>query len=313
MPPVTRPTRSSELDGAGANGLSPREQMRARDEQSRKDAAVLAAARRQAAMRALGSLGVLSPEPAPARPAAGAAEPTPPDRGAGAASEPPLAETGPSLMSAEAERTGERLAVYADRVELVDRNDRVLQRIATADVREVVVNKRFTGTSVTVEPTAGEPIVARGLKPDQADDIRALLVEGRTPGEAGGAETDAAPGAEAAAPAEDEEPAEGDEAPEPAAATPTGDPGADADDDAEAEPEADAGTGDDPDGDEAVQDVSGAGGAVEVRLDETDLLAKLSSLHEAGVLSDDEYRAKVEVVAQMARRGHLAVTSAQGA
>jgi hypothetical protein len=48
----------------------------------------------------------------------------------------------------------------------------------------------------------------------------------------------------------------------------------------------------------------------EVDVDETDLVAKLTALHEAGVLTDEEYHQKVELVAGLGRGGRLPVSSA---
>jgi hypothetical protein len=148
------------------------------------------------------------------------------------------------------------------------------------EVAEVVVNKRFTGTTVTIERTAGEPIVARGLKPDQADDLRSAILERH-------------PRLRAAEPPPEPEPVDAPEAGT-ADGPEAGEPGREpATVDVEAPPE-------------VVEDVSADEADVEVRLDESDLLAKLSALHEAGVLSDDEYHDKVDVVARLARGGNLA-------
>jgi hypothetical protein len=319
MAAVTRPTRSSELDdGPSTSLLSPLDQMRARDEQSKRDAVVLSTARRQAALRALGSLGVLASEPAAPplgatgtlkheAPLGAAGEPAPDPDEAGEA-EVPLLEITPSQMFAEAERTGERLTIYADRVELRDRDNGLLHRIATADVTDVVVNKRFTGTSVTVEGGSGEPIVARGLKPDQADDIRALILDDRAPDDANGSSDDGDgdgenSGAESAIGTGDDDAAADDEA------VAVADAAADAAPETEVAASAEIGAGGRPDADERAGNDERA---AEVHVDEADLLAKLAALHDAGVLTDAEYQDKIEVVTQLAGRGNLAITSAPG-
>jgi hypothetical protein len=192
-----RPSRASDLEGyddAEISGRSPLDQMRARDEQSKKDAAVLIDARRLAAMRALGTLGVLKDEgDAPAPPAAPAkpAPPTPveeapaPPPPLGATATPALLELIPSQVIADDARTATRLSIHAGHVELRNRANEVVRLIPVVDITGVTVSKRFTGTSVTIECASGAPVVARGLRPDQADEVRARLLSQRAPGEAG--------------------------------------------------------------------------------------------------------------------------------
>ncbi len=194
---------------------SPGSQIRARDEQSRRDAEVLLAARRSAASRALGNLSALIDldEPRPSRApttssTAGAAAPSPstapspraPSPRSAASppapktkgkvgrvpaadpapprpSEPPLLEVKQGTLAADIEHIGERLVIFNDRVELHDRNDRVRQVIAGGDIADVVVHKKFTGSTVTVESGTGERIVAKGLKPEQADEIRSVILK----------------------------------------------------------------------------------------------------------------------------------------
>lgn len=301
-------------------GLSPEEQIRIRDEQSRRDAQVLAGARAKAATRALGTLQdlidrekatqgrELRPSPAmeraatpapsapaapaavpaakatppkaappkapaakpakPAKPAAAAPPPmapaahapapqapaTPAAPAAGAPGESPLLEVKPSPLFSDTEHIGERLVIFNDRVELHDRNDRVLQVIAGPDIADVVVSKKFTGSTVTVEAGTGEVIVAKGLKPDQADEIRAIILKRTRQG-----------------------------APDDKPSTPAGAP-------------------------------RPAGGAkprsAPPRVNEADLVAKLTDLHRAGVLSDDEFEDKKALVGRLARGESLAATPA---
>jgi hypothetical protein len=229
-----------------SGGLSPDLQIRVRNEQSRRDAAVLFDARKSAATRALGNISALLEQeqasapreqresgaaravvpppavdpqaPPPGRAStpvapkskgkmgrvikAGRTEPAGPadlppaahdrrvdapvaesppvvvaDDTPAAPSEPPLLEVKQGTLAADIEHIGERLVIFNDRVELHDRNDRVRQVIAGGDIADVVVHKKFTGSTVTVESGTGESIVAKGLKPEQADEIRSVILK----------------------------------------------------------------------------------------------------------------------------------------
>jgi hypothetical protein len=294
------PLRVSDLisepegsDAAGANGdhaagagsgLGSQEQIRQRDEQSRRDASVQADARRQAATRALGALSALPgpeavaappspdrtavrpPPPATIAPPAPVSVPPPPAhlaRPAAGNSGAPLLEVKPSQMFTDTQHLGERLAIFNDRIELRDRADRVRQMIPAAEITNVVVHKRFTGSTVTVECRDAEPIVAKGLKPDQADEIRALILK-RT--------------REGAAPPSLAEPA-----------TPAPPPHASG-----------AAPGEPTSADQARPETSS---------DQVDLVAKLAALRDAGILTDAEYRDKVALVSRLASGASLASTS----
>ncbi len=331
-------------------GLSPEEQIRIRNEQSKRDAAVLAQARSKAASRALGSLQGLiddekaaqarelrsspalkghdigapaapkppppiaptapaakvapppaSPAPAPPptapspkasatqAPATGTASPKAPAGSApsaGAASpggsapqselrvvsdEPPLLEVKQGALAADVEHIGERLAIFNDRVELHDRNDRVKQVIYGPDIADVVVHKKFTGSTVTIESGAGETIIAKGLKPDQADEIRGLILKRTRQAVPSGS----APPTKAVA----AKPAKPTPSAAPVSATPKAAP------------------------------PSGRAAVGKARLDETGLIEKLTDLHRAGILSDDELEEKKALVGRLARGETFAASS----
>jgi hypothetical protein len=243
VPPAgPKATASSDPRPTLSGGLSPDLQIKVRNEQSRRDAAVLFDARKSAASRALGNISSLiehekaTPEreqretgaaraataasPDPEVPAPGrSSTPTAPkskgkmgrvikaarpgsedavagpaeslDRGAAEVadrppvvvpdeptpSDPPLLEVKQGTLAADIEHIGERLVIFNDRVELHDRSDRVRQVIAGGDIADVVVHKKFTGSTVTVESGTGESIVAKGLKPEQADEIRSVILK----------------------------------------------------------------------------------------------------------------------------------------
>ena len=109
-----------------------------------------------------------APPRGPARPAMSApARPSSPR-------EIPLIELRTSPLGAEIDHLGDRLLVFADRVELRDRTDRVRQTLRGDDITDVVIQRKFTGAVVSVESTS-ETIVARGIKPEQADQAQALI------------------------------------------------------------------------------------------------------------------------------------------
>lgn len=325
--PDSRPTLSG--------GLSPDLQIRVRNEQSRRDAAVLFAARKSAASRALGNISALLEEEqaaarepvsaGPARPAAGPTPTAPPEPaapppgratltapkskgklgrvakagrfGSDAAhdlppaasdrrppvddkppsviadpppvsSEPPLLEVKQGTLAADIEHIGERLVIFNDRVELHDRSDRIRQVIAGADIADVVVHKRFTGSTVTVESGTGESIVAKGLKPEQADEIRAVILKRTRAGVAAG-ETPAP----AARPAPDRSRAE------------------------PREPIVDA------------RDPRPAPAPSPSPAEAAELVAKLVDLHRAGVLTDAELAEKKALVERLVGGETLAVST----
>jgi hypothetical protein len=189
------PTRST------ARG--PEEQIARRDAASRQDAKVLAAARAKAAKGALatlraqieaelsaGTVAATAPVAAPTTaasapaPAGGPAEADDRDAGATLDRAPralpgagqPLLEVRPSPVATDLDRLGDRLAVYEDRVSMLDRHDNVRQRIDGHEIADVVLAKRFTGWVVTIEAGSGETIVVKGLRHDQAEEVRDLIM-----------------------------------------------------------------------------------------------------------------------------------------
>lgn len=279
----TTSPRRRDLGGPGG----PQDQIARRDEASRQDAKVLAAARARAAKGALATLRAqieaeqASPS-ATARsvPDAPAKAPTPGgDTAAGRSSDEaggrpaadgpagedagatldrspkalpgagqPLLEVRPSAVATDLDRLGDRLAVYDDRVSMLDRHDNVRERIDGHEIADVVLSKRFTGWVVTVEAGSGETITVKGLRHEQAEEIRDLIMR-RT------RRTGPAPS-------------------RPARPTPSADATAEAGE---------------------VTDITD--GATPV--DRVRLLAALDALHEARVLTDDEVAAKRKVVEEL--------------
>ncbi len=91
----------------------------------------------------------------------------------------PLIEVRSSPLGADIDHLGDRLVVYADRVELHDRMDHARQVIAAAEITDVTVLRRFTGAMITIESNAGDDIVVKGVKPELAD-TAAALIDNRT-------------------------------------------------------------------------------------------------------------------------------------
>jgi hypothetical protein len=251
-----RPPRSVEQASSRAAAQHPRptdsdDQIRQRDAASRQDAVAQAPARFMAASRALRLLAEASEdEPTPEPRSTTAAQPDPgPD-------EIPLIELRTSPLGAEIDHLGDRLLVFADRVERRDRTDQVRQTLMGAAITDVVIQRKFTGAVLTVESSGGETIVTRGIKPEQADQAQALIHrhprQGRPPQPQ---ITTIASSAPARPAAETETETETDAVP--TARLPIGS---------------------------------------RHRINESDLLRKLADLHRAGVLSDTEFETKIALV-----------------
>jgi hypothetical protein len=174
-----------------------------------------------------------------------------------------LIELRPSPLGADFDHFGDQLLVFADRIELRDRTDRVRQSIASDEVTDVSVQRRFTGAVLTIEALDGDPIVVKGVKPEQADQVAALVGTHSRLAAAGLLDDDPAPAL-----------SEDDDLPEASAL---------------AAPSPDA--------------VSNAANRLAIlnrsRLNEADLLRKLADLHRAGVLSDAEFSDKIALVGRL--------------
>jgi hypothetical protein len=120
-----------------------------------------------------------APAPKPSAPApAAAADGATIDRAptANVGGEVPLMEIKPSPVASDIDRIGERLVIFEDRVELHDRAGKVRDVIRGDQIADVVVARRFTGHVVTVEAGDGSMIQAKGLRPEQAEEIRELVM-----------------------------------------------------------------------------------------------------------------------------------------
>jgi hypothetical protein len=187
-----------------------------RNATSRADAQLLAPARRLAALRAVETLNTLidedraaasdSADTKPEKPKKPATPPTPHSAPAQATGTKPgsskpsksaappkqqaassaaavtpsgeevLLEVRGSALATDLERWGERLVVLGDRVELRDRNGQVRQQVRGDEIADVVVAKRLTGVTVTIEAGDGTTLEMKGLRPEQAEEIRGVVM-----------------------------------------------------------------------------------------------------------------------------------------
>lgn len=292
-PARTAPARSAAITGGAPapptprRKLDPLSQFERRNAASREDAAVLAPKRAAAASRALATLraeleaakaaasqGVGPAQPAMTTPASGPSSsvqngkgtpsgapvtrPAAPVGRASGGQQPhagdgPLLEVKPSPLASDLERLGERLAIFNDRVELRDRNDRVRQVIRGEEITDVVVHKKLTGAVLSIENVDGPAIVAKGLRPEQADEARNLIMKKTRP--AGPVDRNA-------------------RVSRPAQTAP----------------------------------VNPAPPPRPRHVDEADLLRKLGDLHRAGILTDEEYEEKIDLVGRLVRGEDLSPT-----
>jgi hypothetical protein len=173
----------------------------------------------------------------------------------------PLIELRPSPLGTDLDHLGDRLLVFADRVELHDRSDHIRQSIGAKEIADVGVQRKFTGAVLTIAAFGAEPIVVKGIKPEQADEVQRLIhTRVRLPGAAADASNGAAT-------------------------------------DADTPPEESALAAPSPDAVSAAADRLAI--LNRSRLNEADLLRKLADLHRAGVLSDAEFSDKIALVGRL--------------
>ncbi|MCU0269454.1 MAG: hypothetical protein MUF83_12530 [Acidimicrobiales bacterium] len=181
---------------AGPTGVDPGDWLLRRDEQSRRDAALLAGARASAALRALRAheWELEAARDDPARPPADVQPPGTFEAAMAAAALPPaqpdldldaVPDHGPT--SGETTEPGdaaepppqpaesERLVIFADRLELHARSGVVRERIAFAEVADVATELGPLGATVTVRAVDGTRIVAKGLVREQAEQVCDLI------------------------------------------------------------------------------------------------------------------------------------------
>jgi hypothetical protein len=216
---------------------------------------------------------IASPTPSSDRPAAKSPEPAP------SSDEPPLLEVKSSGINADLEHLGDRLAIFTDHVELRDRLDRVRQSVRGEDIVDVTVQKKLTGVVLTIHSARGQGLVVKSLRTDQAEEARQLIMRKTRPVQHGP-----------------------DEAATPTRPTITSTPSAPRDASSPSTPVADL-----PAPSPAERPTQPAPVA-KPKLDQADLLSKLADLHRVGVLTDEEYAQKADLVARLVRLEQLAPT-----
>jgi hypothetical protein len=235
------------------------------------------------------SAATAEPAPPPAAPAPPPAAPapppaTPPAIAAPVAHQPlstpapsapmgtdvPFMEVRGSALGTDIDRIGEKILIFADRVEQRDRNNTVRQTIPYDELDHVDVQKKIMGPSLLITSTSGETMIAKALRPELATGARAMIEKHAARfqrGEGVAARSEAAEPAEPVATAIPASPAP----PEPAAPEAAA-PGATAD------------------------ETTPSRIAPAARTHKSVLVAMLDELHAAGILSADEVDAKRSLI-----------------
>jgi hypothetical protein len=208
--------------------------------------------------------------PAPHRPQTGPEPSTP------MGTDVPFMEVKGSALGTDIDRIGEKILIFADRVELRDRNHSVRQTIHYHELAQIEVQKKIMGPSLVITSRDGATMTAKALRPELATGAKAMIekhADRHTRGESVAARAEAA-GADTAPAAADS--AEG------AAAERTESPGSAPVAESAATAAAPA---------EPPLPVPGAG-----RTHKSVLVAMLDELHAAGILSAEEVEAKRSLI-----------------
>ncbi len=198
------PLSRNDLDPTGSDSLN--SQISARERASREDAAIQAKLRAEAARRAMGepSLAPLPPTvvvkplgpplsflpddlteprtrpPGVAVPIGGPAAAVSGALAAAAQRPRPTATTldpsGATVLASDLDRSGERLVIMGDRLELRDRRGGIRRQMALSDIHDVAVQRRLTTAVVVVRSRAGSEILVKGLRGEAAEEVRAAIV-----------------------------------------------------------------------------------------------------------------------------------------
>jgi hypothetical protein len=121
--------------------------------------------------------------PAPPAPAETEVErpvPHQPERGPEPAPRPmgtdvPFMEVKGSALGTDIDRIGEKILIYADRVELRDRTNGVRQSIRYDQLAAVEVQKKMMGPSLVITSVAGGTMTAKALRPELATGAKAMI------------------------------------------------------------------------------------------------------------------------------------------
>lgn len=141
---------------------------------------------------------VSTPAPSAPTPAPSVAQPSEPAPEPRTEVQPPLLEV---AGTADVDHTRDQLAIFTDRVELRDRLDRVRTSIKADDIIGVNVQTTASGAVLSVESMNGPDIAATGLRAEQAEEARRLILAKTRPARVASMSTGQAPAAAAPAPA----------------------------------------------------------------------------------------------------------------
>lgn len=186
----------------------------------------------------------------------------------------PFMEVKGSALGTDIDRIGEKILIFADRVELHDRNHSVRQTIQYDQLSQVEVQKKIMGPSLIITSVAGATMTAKALRPELATGAKAMIekhAERFQRGEGVAAKATEETSSEATAPAETTQATEAVAVPE----APSEPEPAASDEPASFRPPAAGNTG---------------------RTHKSVLVAMLDELHAAGILSSEEVEAKRSLI-----------------
>jgi hypothetical protein len=88
---------------------------------------------------------------------------------------PALLELRLSPLGADLDQIGDRIVIRADQVEVRDRNLAARHVIRMSEITSAVIARKITGAVLTITGSGGQTIVAKGVRPDLAEEARELL------------------------------------------------------------------------------------------------------------------------------------------
>ena len=80
-----------------------------------------------------------------------------------------------SKLGTDIDRIGERMLIFADRVELRDRHDQVTHTIRFDQLADVEIHKKILGPTLVVRSRTGAAITAKALRPELATGAKAMV------------------------------------------------------------------------------------------------------------------------------------------
>jgi hypothetical protein len=89
--------------------------------------------------------------------------------------EMPFMEVRGSALGTDIDRIGEKILIFADRVELRDRGNTVKQTIAYGELAGVTIQKKIMGPTLLVQSRSGATMTAKALRPETATGAKAMI------------------------------------------------------------------------------------------------------------------------------------------